>query len=296
MPSADFRISNQMMVQASLAHLRDNLARLSDLQEEASSLKRLRKPSDAPADVVSAMALHASINRNDQFSRNIDDAAAWLGSADGALTSVVAQLQRVRDLVIQARNASTDSTARAGIASEIDSIKASLVGTANSQYAGRPVFGGTAAGGAAYQADGTYVGVSTAVERTIAPGQRVQVNVNGDEVFGPPGDNVFTLLGEISAAVRSDPTQLNTLGANLDTRTLNIQTELAEVGARFKRVDDMKSQNTSDSLTMKQNLSNVEDADLAEVMMNLQTQQVAYQAALQATARAIQPSLADFLR
>ena len=58
----------------------------------------------------------------------------------------------------------------------------------------------------------------------------------------------------------------------------------------------MKSQNSSDSLTMKQNLSNVEDADLAEVMMNLQTQQVAYQAALQATARAIQPSLADFLR
>ena len=47
---------------------------------------------------------------------------------------------------------------------------------------------------------------------------------------------------------------------------------------------------------MKKNLSNIEDVDLAQVMVNLQAQQVTYQAALSATARAIQPSLVDFLR
>ena len=47
---------------------------------------------------------------------------------------------------------------------------------------------------------------------------------------------------------------------------------------------------------MKQNLSNIEDADIAQVMVQLQAQQVAYQAALEATAKAIQPSLADFLK
>ena len=44
------------------------------------------------------------------------------------------------------------------------------------------------------------------------------------------------------------------------------------------------------------NSSIPEDVDLAEVMMQLQLQQVAYQAALAATARVLQPSLADFLR
>ncbi len=58
----------------------------------------------------------------------------------------------------------------------------------------------------------------------------------------------------------------------------------------------MQSQNKADALTMKKNLSNLEDVDLAEVMMQLQTQQIAYQAALQAVAKALQPSLADFLR
>ena len=47
---------------------------------------------------------------------------------------------------------------------------------------------------------------------------------------------------------------------------------------------------------MKQNLSSIEDADIAQVMVQLQAQQVAYQAALAATARAIQPSLTDFLK
>jgi flagellar hook-associated protein 3 FlgL len=47
---------------------------------------------------------------------------------------------------------------------------------------------------------------------------------------------------------------------------------------------------------LKQSLSQVEDADLAQVTLELQMQQVAYQAALQTTAKVIQPSLVDFLK
>ena len=294
--SSSFRISNQQLISTSMGNLQDAFKKLADIQDEASSLKRLRRPSDAPADVASAMTIHSDLGRNTQIARNLDDAEGWLGTADNALTSVVTQLQRVHDLVVQARNASLSSTSREAIATEIDSIRQSLVGLANSQYAGRPIFGGTATGGAAYQADGTYVGISTAVERTISPGQRIQVNVNGDDVFGTPGDDIFTHLTQLSAAVRSEPTQLDALSATLDAKTQQVQGQLATVGTRFQRVEAMKSQNSSDALTMKQNMSNLEDADLAQVMINLQTQQVAYQAALQATARAIQPSLADFLR
>lgn len=296
MSTSDFRIPSQMLVGNSLANLQDVFAKLSDLQDQAASMKRLRKPSDAPADVASAMELHAGINRNDQLSRNVDDASAWLGTADNALTSAVTQLQRVNDLIVQARNASIDSTARQGIAAEIDSIRSTLLGLANTKYAGRPVFGGTASGGVAYDSDGNYVGISTPVERTIAPGQRIQVNVNGEDVFGAPGNDMFTTLRLVSDAVRNDPTQLDSLGATLDSQVSNAQTQLAQVGARFRRVDAVKTQNTADAVTMKQNLSSIEDADLAQVMMQLQTQQIAYQAALQATAKAIQPSLADFLR
>jgi flagellar hook-associated protein 3 FlgL len=242
------------------------------------------------------MRLRSDIERNDQITRNLDDATAWLGTADSALTSTVEQLQRVRDLTIQARNASSDSVARAGIASEIEKLRESLLGLANARYGDRAIFAGTANTGMAYSSDGSYVGLTTPVERTIAPGVRVQVNVSGDEVFGPAGDDLFTALTQIADAVRNNPADLDTLAPDLDTRTQQVQMRLAEVGARFARVEAMKNQNSADALTMKKNLSGVEDADLAETMMNLQTEEVAYQAALQATARALQPSLVDFLR
>jgi flagellar hook-associated protein 3 FlgL len=296
MPSSDFRVPNQMLVNNSLIALQKSFQKLSDLQGEASSLKRLSKPSDAPADVVAAMSLHAGLARGDQYTRNLSDAQGWLGNADNALTSVVTQLQKVNDLVVQASNASLDANARQGIATQIDSIRQSLIGVANTQYAGRPIFAGTASGDSAYDASGQYVGVSSAVERNIAPGQRIQVNVNGDTVFGQPGSDLFNTLTQISQAVQNDPTQLTTLQTTLSTQTNQVQTQLAQVGSQFLRVQNMQSQNTSNGLTMKQNLSSIEDADIAEVMVNLQAQQVAYQAALQATARAIQPSLTDFLK
>ena len=296
MPSSDFRVPNQMLVNNSLIALQKSFQKLSDLQGEASSLKRLSKPSDAPADVVSAMSLHAGLARGDQYARNLSDAQGWLGNADNALTSVVTQLQKVNDLVVQASNSSMDANARQGIATQIDSIRQSLIGVANTQYAGRPIFAGTAGGDTAYDSSGHYVGVSSAVERNIAPGQRIQVNVNGDTVFGPSGSDLFNTLSQISQAVQNDPTQLTTLQTTLSTQTNQVQTSLAQVGSQFLRVQNMQSQNTSNGLTMKQNLSSIEDADIAEVMVNLQAQQVAYQAALEATAKAIQPSLTDFLK
>jgi flagellar hook-associated protein 3 FlgL len=292
----DNRMPNSLLVSRSLTNLQDVFARLNDLQDQAGSLKRLRRPSDAPADVVPALQLHAGINRNDQFARNLDDADNWLGAADNALTTASENLTRVRDLVITARNSASDPTSRQALANEIDSIRQGMLALANTQYAGRPVFGGTASGGVAYSSNGTYVGISTPVERTIAPGQRIQVNVNGDAVFGVPGDDLFTTLSQISATILSNPAGLDALASELDGRIQNVQSTLGEVGARSKRVEDMKTQNTADGLTMKQNLSGLEDADLAEVMMSLEAQRVAYQAALQATAKAIQPSLADFLR
>jgi flagellar hook-associated protein 3 FlgL len=47
---------------------------------------------------------------------------------------------------------------------------------------------------------------------------------------------------------------------------------------------------------MKQNLSGIENTDVTEVLVRLVAQQVAFEAALAATARAITPSLTEFLR
>ncbi len=295
--SANFRSPNGLMVSNSLNDLSQTFSKLTDLQDEAASLKKLRKPSDSPADTVSAMQLNSSINRNTQYATNLNDATAWLGNADSTLQSIVTQLQRVNTLVVQAANGSADSTSQNAIASEIDSIKQSLIGLANTQQGNRPLFGGTTAGSVAYDANGNYVGTSANVMRNVAPNQTVQVNVNGDQVFGTPGNDLFTTLTNLSAAIRSGNTaQLQTLQTTFNSQNQNVETQLAAVGSAEQRVQSLQTQNSSNDVTMKQNLSTLTDADVAQVMMQLQTQEVAYQAALEATAKAITPTLADFLQ
>jgi flagellar hook-associated protein 3 FlgL len=54
--------------------------------------------------------------------------------------------------------------------------------------------------------------------------------------------------------------------------------------------------NRDAELSLQDSLSQVENVDMARAMVDLQMNEVAYQAALGATARVLQPSLLDFLR
>ncbi|HTD50600.1 MAG TPA: flagellar hook-associated protein FlgL, partial [Acidimicrobiia bacterium] len=290
------RVADTSLAQNAILSLQASLSRVADLQNEASSGKKLTKPSDSPVDIGTSLQLHAALNRNTQLATNISDAAAWLGTTGSAIGQVVTQLQQVNSLVIQAANTgATDQTSRDAIANQIDEIRHSLIGLANTQYGNRPLFGGTTAGSAAYDASGNYVGTTAAVERTIAPGVQVQVNVTGEAVFGTPGNDIFTTLTQLSNAIHGGQ-PLTALSAQLNTQTQQVETVQATVGATASRVDTQKNQNTTNATTMQQNLSNVEDADMAQVLMNLQTQEATYQAALAAAAKAIQPSLAAFLQ
>jgi flagellar hook-associated protein 3 FlgL len=296
MPSSDFRITPRMTSRLAMSNLQNNIEKLNKIQSQISSMKLIQKPSDSPVGMVSAMHYRSDMGRNDQVSRNINDGLSWLNLAGDTLGSVFTQLQKVRDLTIQGANATADATAREAIATEIDNIKSTIVGLANTKNLDRPIFAGTATGNIAYDAAGNYVGKTAVIERSIAPGVRMQVTVNGDEVFGPAGNDVFTMLTKLAADMRTNPSQLSTDTASLDSRISGVQNSIASIGARSNRLETMKDRNSMDGLTLKQSLSQVEDVDLAQATMELSLQQVAYQAALQTTAKVIQPSLVDFLK
>jgi flagellar hook-associated protein 3 FlgL len=105
-----------------------------------------------------------------------------------------------------------------------------------------------------------------------------------------------TTRGEIPDALRGNPMAADSLPAEVGTYPANVRHEIASVGSVFFGTQSMQTQNLANGLTMKQDLSGVEDEAVAEVLMKLEAQQVAYEAALAATARAITPSLTDFLR
>ena len=82
----------------------------------------------------------------------------------------------------------------------------------------------------------------------------------------------------------------------LDGDRDRITTTQTDVGSRQIRVEAAIQAAADNELKLSTSLSNVENADLPKVIVDLQMQQVAYQASLAATARVMQPSLLDFLR
>jgi flagellin-like hook-associated protein FlgL len=71
---------------------------------------------------------------------------------------------------------------------------------------------------------------------------------------------------------------------------------LSELGFRSSGLDVLENRVASLKLSGTQTLSLIQDADLAESILDLQRQDLTYQAALQVGARVIQTSLQDFLR
>ena len=292
------RVTQNMMTQRSLTGMQTSLSRLAKLQEQLSTGRVLNRPSDSPTGTTSAMRIRATLSDVKQYGRNAQDGNGWLSTADAALTAANDQVLRARDLALQGANdAGSGPTAREALAVEVDQIRAGLVNTANSDYLGRPVFGGVTAGPAAYDASGAYVGTPGAVNRTVGEGTTVRVDVDGPAAFGPTGNSVFDHLTALSTALRAnDQVGIRSALDALETDRDRITTTQADVGSRQNRVEIAAQAASDGELRLRNSLSEVENADLPKTIVDLQMQQVAYQASLGATSKVIQPSLLDFLR
>lgn len=294
------RVTQRSIATHTLMGLQGNLSRMANIQQQLSSGKQISRPSDSPTGTVAAMQLRGEIRDNEQWARNAADGIGWLGTIDQALTSSMATARRARDLTLTGLNSGALTlNAAEALAAEVDQIREALVGFANTRYLDRPVFGGTTGGSQAYDASGTYVGPGTSppILRTVGANATVRVDQTGPEVFGPAGADIFTVLDDISTALRAnDQNALRTGLGDLDIAMNRISGKLAEVGAGYNRLEQMQSAAADRVISLKTSLSDVEDIDLPATIVELNLAQVAQQAALAATERVIAPSLADFLR
>jgi flagellar hook-associated protein 3 FlgL len=281
-----------------LANLQRNIAKGEKIQEQLSSGKQINRPSDSPTGTVSSMQLRGESRANQQYSRNADDGLGWLGTLDETLSTSSTLMNRARDLTVKGLNqGGNDEQSNAALAAEIDQIRESLIGYANTKYMDRPVFGGTTAGASAYDSDGTYVGDDGQLTRTVGANSKVRVGATGPEAFGSGDTQLFSVLKGISDSIRAgDTTATRDNLTKLDSASNTLKTTLSEVGARYNRIEQMKQSAQDRLLTVTSQLSDVEDVDLPKTIMEMQLQQTSYQAALAASAKVIQPSLIDFLR
>ncbi|MCP4299801.1 MAG: flagellar hook-associated protein 3 [Gammaproteobacteria bacterium] len=113
------RVSTSGAFASGLAAMQRLQAALDQTQRQISSGRRILTPSDDPIAASRALEIRESIGRLEQFDRNANIASNRLSQEESALGSVNNVLQRVRELALQANNATQSNESRRMIAIEM---------------------------------------------------------------------------------------------------------------------------------------------------------------------------------
>jgi flagellar hook-associated protein 3 FlgL len=289
--------SSQLLAtsQSSIAASRSQLARL---QQQASTGRAILKPSDDPAGTAAALKVRGEQRATAQYGANIDDGLGWFSTLDSAFSGAEDLVRKGIDLTVQGANSGTMSAAsREALATQLDGLRADLLGQANTTYLGRTVFAGNSDTGVAFDASYGFSGLPGAtVQRRISPTETVAVDADGAAAFGTGATSLFATMDGIAAALRSgDDAGVRTGLDALQSGFSALTAQHTVVGARYARLEQAKQDNLGASTTLETQRSGIEDVDATKVLVDLKTQEVGYQTALAVTARVIQPTLMSFL-
>jgi flagellar hook-associated protein 3 FlgL len=290
------RITESMTSRTVLSDIQNVQSQLTETQERLSSGKQLTKPSDNPFGTSRALLYSGEIAANNQYQSNVGEASSWLSTTDTALTSINSDAARARDLLLQGANGTMGQTDKDAMADELDQLADSIKTAGNTQYAGNYVFAGTATQTAPFTVGGadTYAGNTASISREIGQNVTIPVNVTGDQAVSP----ILAAIRQAAVDLRAGGTPGNV--GTTDLQALDASTDqLAEVqagvGASENRLTSATSRLQQINEAQSQQLSDVQDADMSQTMIDFSTQTAVYQAALKAGANLIQPSLMNYL-
>ncbi|MFL2535907.1 MAG: flagellar hook-associated protein FlgL [Candidatus Azotimanducaceae bacterium] len=194
------RISSIEQFQQGIDSILDQQARLNRTQQQLATGKNVLSPSDDPAAASQLLSLSSLKAKNIQYDRNVTIAQNELELQESVLASSGNVLQRVRELVVQANNATQSNQTRAALGDEINNLANELLQLANTKNAsGEYIFSGYNSKTPAYTRSGTgfeFQGDQGQRLLQVSEDSQIAVRDNGSDVFKgmQQGDGRFLLV------------------------------------------------------------------------------------------------------
>jgi flagellar hook-associated protein 3 FlgL len=191
---------------------------------------------------------------------------------------------------------------------EIDQLTQQFQVLANSQVGTKYIFSGTLVDTPPMPEIGQWNGNSGEYRIEVGSNLKMGISIDGAKLFrdplsfkGPDGAEkqvgfFENLLNLKTSLENGNQEGINEALGGIDAHLDNVLAARAELGAKTNRMYVVAEQLNSSIINLKQNLSDIQDADLAETIMEFQSIQNVYRAALAVGAQIIQPSLVDFMR
>jgi flagellar hook-associated protein 3 FlgL len=300
------RITSDMVASSVLGGIESAQVALARTQAELSSGKSILQPSDNPYGASQIVDLQSAIDGLTSYERSAQGGLSWMNASSSALASIDSQVQRVRELVLQAGNGTESPSDLEDIADEVEQLTEGVKQDALTQYDGQYVFSGTLTSTAPYTqgAEDEYHGNASPVARALGPGSTVDVAVNLASALGSGTgaadgkllDTLRTVAQNLRAGTPASVEALRTTDLQSLETNLNALSGLqAEAGSVTDQINIALSRISSLQSTDTLQLANVQDANIAKVTTEYSNEHAAFEAALKAGASIVQESLLEFL-
>ncbi len=314
--------------------------RLEDLRFQGATGIKLNKPSDDPASIRPVLTTRTQIRNTERYLETMGVSLDNMQSTDGHLQHIENILQRAKEIGINAINGAYNPQDLAVLADELANLKQELLDAGNATVDGKYIFAGfqedikpfvenPAYSDATYDPLDSqtwpvhYIGDGFATELEITPGEYLEVNLTGNELFmginntavqtnGPtdgfayssdPGrTDLFSALTRMEDAIRagnvSDPAGV---GGGMEQNLTVLETAAdqnrrlrSQLGNRANRVETAMLHQEDVKIDLQQILSRYQDADAIETFNDIVKQETAFQAALSITSKVSDVSILDY--
>jgi flagellar hook-associated protein 3 FlgL len=294
------RITDRMIVNHSLSYLQRGRERLGEAQTRVVTGRRLQRSSDDPADVERAMTLASELRMVEKQNSNLHTTRDWLSGTDVAVEKLNDTLIQARSLALRAKNDTFSEDERTAISRQIGEMLNGAMSIANTQQGGNYLFSGQQVKTEPFEIQGgtiVYQGDNANINHIVEVGQTMTINVTG-----VAGNNlgVFGALNALQSLQQglaaNDLTSIDDFMTQSDSVMEDLFAAQSGVGVRMQRVDATTKRFDQRETDLKQLYSKLVDADMAEVIAEMNAESTAYEMSLATTARIMPRSLLDFLR
>ncbi len=358
------RVTDKMNQTQITSNIQKNRTELSSLQNQASSGKRITKPSDDPTASAKILANRTENKNLEQFDKGVFNAKTFLESTESALSQLGEALVRAKELTVQAASDTNGGTPREMIAAEVEQIYNSVIEMSNRRVGERYMFAGHKTLSQPFTRAGEYSGDDGEIKIPTNKGHFVAMNLSGDKVFlgrglgqdgtvkpsqetpqdvedlqnykiseaerefqndelqenhietrgpanvgrihklgatdpvtGGSGVNIFNLMQGLEVALRTnDKAGIQDALEPLDQALNQVTLARAEIGGRVNQLNASSDGIQKTILDNKVTNSQLEDADLFQVMTDLNKSDSTLKGTLATSQKLMSMSLLDFLK
>ena len=300
------RVTNRQILNLVTRNVSVSSNKLLKAQERLSTLKVINRPSDDPIGMRGILDYRKRIDSINQYMRNITSAKTRVEVTESNLEKLHELLNTAKD--IAKGSLGEDEFGRDTAAEQVGNLRDQILDIANARLSGSYIFAGNATDTTPFTKDATtevvtYNGDDGEQQTILGEGMTLRINAHGDEVFTgatvADGEDIFDALKDLKDELslpESDIGDIQDLISRINKGISQVESVLSQQSAAYKRLDQTEDYWNYLKFKFESVLSKTEDADAAQVTVELKAQETAYEMALAAASDVLKRNLMEFLR